>query len=345
MVAEGARGTGVEQVIQPLILYLACGLGAIGVMFAMPRRRGGIAAIGGVVAAIAGGGVLLGLLLVAGPAGQLPNIYFYFFGVLALASGLRMITHPRPVYAALYFILTIVASSGLYVLLSAEFMAFAMIIIYAGAILITYLFVIMLATQAPTDDDEESLTEYDAVAREPVAASLIGFSMLALLTTVMFNGLPTLQAYPRGDLPDQTLGALPLKIDRELMPILRAEGLVQEGEVLAMIDGRVPIDTQARTVQVAAGEISEGGVFLTEGTRLVGPVDPAIWPKDLAGTNVEGLGLNLLGKHPMTIEIAGVVLLMAMLGATVLARKQVDLEDELKRRMARRLAIGEEDAS
>jgi hypothetical protein len=41
----------------------------------------------------------------------------------------------------------------------------------------------------------------------------------------------------------------------------------------------------------------------------------------------------------MTIEIAGVVLLMAMLGATVLARKQVDIEEEAKARQARRLAL------
>jgi hypothetical protein len=50
-------------------------------------------------------------------------------------------------------------------------MAFALIIIYAGAILITYLFVIMLATQAADEERvEDRLSGYDAVAREPIAA-------------------------------------------------------------------------------------------------------------------------------------------------------------------------------
>ena len=62
---------------------------------------------------------------------------------LGVGSAIRVITHPHPVYAALYFILTIIAMAGLILLLSAEFMAFAVIIVYAGAILVTYLFVIM----------------------------------------------------------------------------------------------------------------------------------------------------------------------------------------------------------
>ena len=297
-----------------------------------------------VLAAIAGGGALLGLLLVAGPAGEIPNLNFYVFAALALGSGLRMITHPRPVYAALYFILTIIASSGLYVLLSAEFMAFALIIIYAGAILITYLFVIMLATQAPTEEDDERLSDYDAVAREPVASATIGFALLAVLGTMMFSGASSLSPATRyAELPDETLAALPLKIERELMAGLREPGpdgespLIGDGDVLAMVDGRAVIDVEARTVLVA---VNTDDAELTQ--TIVVP--EALWPDDLVGTNVEGLGLNLLAEHPMTIEIAGVILLMAMLGATVLARKQVDLEEELKRRMARRLSVGEDAA-
>ena len=78
---------------------------------------------------------------------HLPNFNFYIFSFIALGAALRVISHPRPVYAALYFILAILSSCGLYVLLSAEFLAFALVIVYAGAILITYLFVIMLATE------------------------------------------------------------------------------------------------------------------------------------------------------------------------------------------------------
>ena len=69
-------------------------------------------------------------------------------------------------------------------------MAFALIIIYAGAILITYLFVIMLATQAPSEEALERLSDYDAASREPMFATIAGFVMLALLTGIMARGLP-----------------------------------------------------------------------------------------------------------------------------------------------------------
>ena len=344
-----------DQVISPLILYAACGLGALGVVLAMPRRRGGIAAIGGLIAAIAAGGVLLGMIAIAGPAGQAPNLYFYVFGALALASGLRMITHPRPVYAALYFILTIIASSGLYVLLSAEFMAFALIIIYAGAILITYLFVIMLATQAPSEEEDERISEYDAVAREPVAAAVAGFALLAVISTMLFSGVTTLDPAPSPETPDRTLAGQPLKIERLLLEPLRATKdvngtpYVDETEVLATIDSgdgpQAIIDTEDRTVVVRtqAFEDQQGGALRKPLERIV-KVPDELWPPDLQGTNVEALGLNLLRQHPMTIEIAGVILLMAMLGATVLARKQVDIEEALKAGQARRLASEVEDA-
>src|SRR5687768_6717952 len=132
---------------------------------ALPRRGINPQVIGGLVAGAAVG--LLVLIMSWRAAPVLPNIYFYVFSAIALGAGLRVISHQRPVYAALYFILTVIASAGLFVILSAEFLAFALIIVYAGAILITYLFVIMLATQAPMAEDAEVLADYDAVSREP----------------------------------------------------------------------------------------------------------------------------------------------------------------------------------
>src|SRR6185503_7620582 len=99
-------------------------------------------------------------------------IYFWIFSAIALLGALRVVTHPRPVYAALYFVLTVFATAGLFILLWAEFMAAALVLIYAGAILVTYVFVIMLAAQPAEDGAPVSgsaraaLAEYDAVSRE-----------------------------------------------------------------------------------------------------------------------------------------------------------------------------------
>src|SRR5690606_11925251 len=139
---------------------------------------------------------------------------------------LRVITHPRPVYAALFFILSILASAGLYLLLSAEFMTFALIIVYAGAILITYLFVIMLATEAPQAERLEALASYDRYSREPVWATIFGFLLLASFSVMMGRGAATLE--PAGsDYPgDVLVASLPGKIEKALVDA----GVIDLGE-------------------------------------------------------------------------------------------------------------------
>ena len=101
-----------------------------------------------------------------------------------------MITHPRPVYSALYFVLTVFASAGLFILMYAEFMAAALVLIYAGAILITYVFVIMLAASAQTPGDRSplaGLAECDVHSREPFTAACIGFALMGVLLFVIFD--------------------------------------------------------------------------------------------------------------------------------------------------------------
>ncbi|MBX3321692.1 MAG: NADH-quinone oxidoreductase subunit J [Phycisphaeraceae bacterium] len=306
-----------NEFLLPILLYGACAAGAVGVALALPRRQPGLSLIGALVALGGGGLGLLMLFLAAGDVVRLPNLFFYVFALLSVGSAVRMITHPRPVYSALYFILTVIASAGLFVLLSAEFMAFALIIIYAGAILITYLFVIMLATQAPTEGDTDRLEGYDAVAREPIWAAAVGFVLLAALTTMLFRGVDQLPA-PRLAGADRALIAdMPRKLERNL----REAGVIEKGQTLVVEGGRAQFDPASGQVMTSAG--------------------PRQVPEDLRASNIEQLGFNLLADHPMTLEIAGVILLMAMLGATVLARKQVDLEEEAKARQARRLALGE----
>lgn len=306
-----------DLIINPYILYLGIALGAIGVCMALPRARVSPQAIGALITALAVGLVLIGLGL--RNSNHLPNLYFYVFAIIALGSALRVISHQRPVYAALYFILTILASSGLYLLLSAEFMAFALIIVYAGAILITYLFVIMLATQAPSEEDLDRLADYDAQSRDPVFASIIGFVLLAALTTMLFRGtaaLPPVDPIAHGD---AVLAQLPRRVENEL----RRADLWQDGDAFALAsDGSPLIDPESRTVSV-----------LRQGQPVTLDM-----PEGLHARNVESLAFNFLNEHPGTIEIAGVLLLMAMLGAVVLSRRQVQFDEDMKARQARKLA-------
>jgi NADH-quinone oxidoreductase subunit J len=264
---------------------------------------------------------MVGLGIAAGRS-ALPNINFYLFAAIALGASLRVISHPRPVYAALYFILTILSSAGLYVLLSAEFMAFALVIVYAGAILITYLFVIMLATETPTADQVEALSEYDRYSREPAVATVIGFMLVAGMTTLMATGVGALPA-AGPNLTARDINDLPRRVEDSL----RSAGLIDKDEAIVAEDvgGRAPIDLVPRN----GGPGHVVVAFGTGRTRVISTDDPK-WPSDLKLTNIEGVGFTLLRDHPGSIEVAGVVLLMAMLGAVVLAQKKVELDEAAK---------------
>jgi len=324
------------HLISPVALYICLVIGAVGVCVALPRRGLNPQAIGGLVAGAAGGLVILLLTITAVQAGEgLPNPYFYIFSVIALAASLRVVTHPKPVYAALYFILTILSSAGLYLILSAEFMAFALVIVYAGAILITYLFVIMLATQAPVEEEVERLADYDRVAREPIPATIAGFALLGVLTTVLFGGASTLEGPTQEAIdareidPDRVLTVLPGKVDRELRAARVPEetpGALEGGRLLAPDERVVSYDTKTRTATVIDGNFD---------TRTVQ------WTEDaLSAGNVDDVGYTLLVEHPGSIEIAGIILLMAMLGAVVLARKKVEMEEEAKAAQEHMLGSG-----
>jgi NADH-quinone oxidoreductase subunit J len=83
-------------------------------------------------------------------------VAFYAFGAIAVAASLLVIAQRNPIYSVLLLIASFGALSGLYVLLDAPFVAVIQIIVYAGAIMVLFLFVVMLlnAPHEETDYDE-----------------------------------------------------------------------------------------------------------------------------------------------------------------------------------------------
>ena len=75
---------------------------------------------------------------------SLELILFILFSAVAAVSGILMITRSNAIIAALFLILNFGSLSGLYLLLNAQFIAVAQVIVYAGAIMVLFLFVIML---------------------------------------------------------------------------------------------------------------------------------------------------------------------------------------------------------
>jgi NADH-quinone oxidoreductase subunit J len=334
-----------HELINPVLLYVFLAVGAIGVALALPRRGVSPQIIGGLVAGVGFGAVLVALGVTGIQNEDFPGVYFYVFAPISLGSALRVITHPRPVYAAIYFVLTILSSSAMYLLMQAEFMAFALIIIYAGAILITYLFVIMLATQAPSEENVESLTGYDSTAREPLSATLAGFALLAVLTGMIARGTPELQQAPidAQAVEADMLEIMPKKVLREFEQAAVFDQGIQEPTVE---DIKAGFDTEARSMllQVVDNEafdraISDEHKVIAMFSGRVGDQVRVTLPPERGISNAEGVGFTLIAGHPMALELAGVILLMAMLGAVVLARKQIELGEDEK--LAQQRTLGQ----
>lgn len=75
---------------------------------------------------------------------SLETILFFLFAAVAAFSAVMMITRRNAVISALFLILNFASLAGLYLLLNAQFIAVAQVIVYAGAIMVLFLFVIML---------------------------------------------------------------------------------------------------------------------------------------------------------------------------------------------------------
>ncbi len=163
-----------------VLLVTMLTLGGLGLYLALPGGR--LQAGRSVLIVFAGAAAAMLALLLPRMAGERAEIWFAALALLAAWGAIRVITHSRPVYSALYFILVAIAVAGMLVLMQAEFLAAALLIIYAGAILVTYVFVIMLAQQAGGP------AEYDRSAREPFLGVLSG---LVLLTIVSARLLPS----------------------------------------------------------------------------------------------------------------------------------------------------------
>jgi NADH-quinone oxidoreductase subunit J len=321
----------------PAILYTCCVIGAFGLyLLARPTVRGVGAkpilnAVGGLLALLAFGWLVIGLTNALGKDGEVGGgILHVAFSAVALIAAAKMITHKRPVYSALYFVLVVLASAGMFLLLDAEFMAFALIIVYAGAILITYMFVLMLAQQAPNPDDPESIPEYDRHAREPAAGALVGFILLALLCRMISDGSE--QIAPRRTSEQaviagwERLEAMPKKLRGHVDEEVEGEFTLGWGEDQPLL--------------TPMGDAGGALVYYldADGTQRTLRLSDDVLPD-----NIQSVGMALILDFPVSLELAGVILLMAMFGAVMLARKQIELTEDDTREAAGLPRIGHHD--
>lgn len=109
---------------------------------------------------------------------------FYILASLLIVSGLMVVTRRSPVMSVLWLIFNFFCLAGLYLTLQAQFIAVIQIIVYAGAIMVLFLFVIMLLNLG----DEERLTE--AISYKKIIAGVLSAGvLLEILYIIGFRGV------------------------------------------------------------------------------------------------------------------------------------------------------------
>ncbi len=162
-------------------------------------------------------------------------LLFYLMGSIAVISALLVIVQRNPVHSAIYLVVSFLAMAGIYVTLEAEFIAAVQVLVYAGGIVVLFLFVIML------------------VQLEPLQAR----------------------------------------------KIRRLQGAVMVLMVVLLVASFLPIFLGMNTAEASAGA--------TESFRA-------------GGGNLQAVGDLLFKSYLLPFEIASVLLLVAMVGAVILAR-------------------------
>ncbi|MFM9961737.1 MAG: NADH-quinone oxidoreductase subunit J [Planctomycetaceae bacterium] len=241
------------------LLVLPMVLGAVAVAWRMPKGESrpswlasllGLAALG-----------IIGGIFIQPTDDRLLDVLFYLFAGVAVVAAVLMITNHNPAYSALWFAVVTLAVCGLFLLQSAPFLASATVIVYAGAIIVTFLFVLMLAQQA-------GATNSDRHSRQPCLATFTGFVLLGALLFVL-----------------------------------------------------TPSNEQAGAANPQTGFVSLAPVTSAEPLPLSKPQSTSKTSTATFGT-MRGLGRSLFGDYLFAVELAGTLLLIASIGAIVIAPKR-----------------------
>ncbi len=163
------------------ILALGTALVAVGIWWLLPgsgrgtRAEGRRRTLGGVLALV-GFGCLGSLVPAVGDWFTMGM--FHAIAAATIVAAVATISFRSPVYCAIWFGMTLTGAAGLFLLAGAEFLAVATLVVYAGAILVTFLFVLMLS-------QPEGHTSYDRRSWEPMISAFIGAVLVGILTTMI----------------------------------------------------------------------------------------------------------------------------------------------------------------
>lgn len=157
---------------QVAVISLASVLLAAGLWLVLPRGAAAGRALGAVLVAIALGLIASRLPRLGDAAGE---AVFFILAAVTVLSAVGTVSFRKPVYSAIWFGLSLLGTAGLLLFQGAQFLGVATIVVYAGAILVTFLFVLMLA-------QPEGSAFYDQLSWGARLSALTGAALVGILT-------------------------------------------------------------------------------------------------------------------------------------------------------------------
>ncbi len=136
------------------------------------------------------------------------TILFYVFGTVLMASALGVVLARNPVHSALLLVLCFFNSAVIWLLLDAEFLAITLVLVYVGAVMVLFLFVVMML-DVNIEELRKGLANY-----WPLAAAVAGFVVFAMINVIVIRKLGGL------GLADASTAALPASNTRALGTVL-----------------------------------------------------------------------------------------------------------------------------
>lgn len=222
------------------------------------------------------------------------------FGIIAAAmvvGAVRVVTTSNVVHAALWLVVVLAGAAAQFILLAAEFVALTQVLVYIGAIVVLFLFGVML-TRALIGGDA-NLTR-----PKPFGAALTGVLMLGLLSFTL------LDTFGKDRLPSDTRVTLrPVAVSQFEADTGIATAGMSEQDLVARVQGLPGISKRDRARQLATAHAIAG-----KGT---GPgADIGL------DSNVAAVSDSIFSQYLLPFEVVSVLLTAALIGAIVIARKE-----------------------
>jgi NADH-quinone oxidoreductase subunit J len=243
---------------------------------------------------------------------------FWLLAVLTIGSAVATVSSRSPVYCAIWFAVSLLGTGGLFLLQGAQFLGIATVAVYAGAIVVTFLFVLMLA-------QPEGHTFYDRISwgwTPRFIGPLVAASLVAIVASALGKFGPGDESARKVDESARNIVRQQLE-DSRLLDRMRIVGTRFSGfatqDARTKNEVRIEIDYDGpdglepeleRTGSRISEAIARGHPELTM-CEVIYRRKEGIHTAD----HVAVLGARLFGRHLIAVEVAGCLLMAALVGA------------------------------